>query len=403
MAKAKKLGRKKGSRTRGYHYRKGRGWYALDDDRRVPLVYPSGEHIRDQDADPATLKEAFERWKVASQATKLAAEKAEQAEATVTLEKVCDLYLSHTEMTGAEATHYNRANTLFDFCYAFPAKFRRKNEQPAEYTAEEKKAMQQQRCSHPPYGDLPATALTPLHVDEWLKAHPTWKTGRRTKVQALKRALNYAVERKLIPHNPIAGYFAGKDRSRITYFTDEQEAALMKHANANLRMALQVCIRTGLRYGVEFTSLTKDQITDMGDRMEWRVIPKKTKTSQKYRVVRVKSPEIIAIARQQMQAFPTGPIFRNNKGKAWTQSSLTTAFLRLRLRIEKQEKIQFDADACMYACRHTYAKRTLQGYWTGRPTTIETLAKLLGNTPQVCWKHYVQWCDSYSEPLWDAS
>lgn len=400
---AKKAGRKKGSRTKGYHFRKGRGWYALDGSQRVPLVYPNGEHIRDRDADPDAIKEAFELWATAARAAKEAAEKAEQAENVVTVEKVCDLYLSHVEMDGAEATHYSRANTLFDFCYAIPAKFRRKNDQPADYTDEEKKAMQKERCSHPPYGDLPASSLTQLHVDEWLKAHPSWKKSRRTRVQALKRALNYAQERGLIPHNPIKGYRAGKSGSRITYFTDEQEAALLKHANPALRMAIQVCIRTGLRYGVEFAPLTKDQINDMGDRMEWRVTPKRTKTTQKYRIVRVKAPEIVLLVRKQMETFPTGPLFRNNKGEPWTQSALTSAFRRLRNRVEKKEKIRFDADACMYTCRHTFAKRTLQGYWTGKSTTIETLAKLMGNTPQVCWEHYVQWCDSYTEPLWDAS
>jgi len=400
---AKKAGRKKGSRTKGYHYRKGRGWYALDGTHRVPLVYPSGEHIKNRNADPEAVKEAFERWKVATQATKAAAEAAERAESIVTLEKVCDLYLSYVEMTGAAATHYNRANTLFDFCYGIPAKFRRKNGQTADYTADEKKSMREQRCNHPPYGSLPADTLTPLQVDEWLKAHPSWEKSRRTRVQALKRALSYAVERKLIPNNPIKGYVAGKAGSRITYFTDEQEAALMKHANPALRMAIQVCIRTGLRYGIEFTTLTKDQIADMGNRMEWRVTPKKTKTTEKYRIVRVTAPEIIAIARKQMEEFPAGPIFRNREGKPWSQSNLTTAFLRLRRRAEDKEKIQFDADACMNTCRHAYAKRTLQGYWTGRATTVETLAKLLGNTPQVCWKHYVQWCDSYAEPLWEAT
>jgi integrase len=400
---AKKIGRRKGSRTKGYYYRKGRGWYAKDGTRNVPLIYPSGEHIRERNAAPEAVKEAFERWKTATQIVKQNARKADARDAAITLERVCDLYLSHVQMTGSEATHYSRANTLFDLCYGIPAKFRRKKGESTEFTAEEKRAMQKERCEHPPYGNLPAIALTPLHVDEWFNAHPTWERSRRTRVQALKRALNYAVERKLIPYSPIKGYVAGKSGSRVTYFTDEQEAALMKHANPALRMALQVCIRTGLRYGIEFTTLTKDRVSDMGDRMEWRVTPKKTKTTQKYRIVRVTAQNIIAIVRQQMKLYPTGPIFRNRNGEPWTQSNLTTAFIRLRRRVEKKEQIQFDPDVCMYTCRHAYAKRTLQGYWTGKATTVETLAKLLGNTPQVCWKHYVQWCDSYTEPLWEAT
>ena len=140
-----------------------------------------------------------------------------------------------------------------------------------------------------------------------------------------------------------------------------------------------------------------------GGQLERQDTPKSTKTTQKYRIVRVTDPEVIAIPRKQMEKYPTGPIFRSVKDKPWTPSNLSATFSRLRRRVEKKEEIQFDSDACMYTCRHTYAKRTLQGYWTGKPTNIETLAKLLGNTPEVCWKHYVQWCDSYSEPLWEAS
>jgi hypothetical protein len=57
----------------------------------------------------------------------------------------------------------------------------------------------------------------------------------------------------------------------------------------------------------------------------------------------------------------------------------------------------------MYSCRHTYAKRTLQGYWTGKMTNIETLARLMGNKPQTCHEHYLQWTDSYEEPLWECA
>jgi hypothetical protein len=64
--------------------------------------------------------------------------------------------------------------------------------------------------------------------------------------------------------------------------------------------------------------------------------------------------------------------------------------------------MRFDEDCCMYSCRHTYAKRTLQGYWSGKATNIETLAQLMGNSAQVCCEHYLQWCESYTEPLWEA-
>ena len=114
------------------------------------------------------------------------------------------------------------------------------------------------------------------------------------------------MERRLIPENPIASYKVGKSRGRITYFTPEQEAALVKHARPALRMAIQVCIRTGVRYGAEFVPLQAKQVVDLGDRMEWRVTPKRTKKSEKYRLVRVTDPAIIAMAREQIARHPIG-------------------------------------------------------------------------------------------------
>ena len=97
----RKAGRRKGCRTKGYYYEKGRGWRASDGNRRVPLLYPNGERIRDEDADPQAVKEAYERWKIAERTARAEAEKADRIDGTATVEKVCDLYLSFVEMTGS--------------------------------------------------------------------------------------------------------------------------------------------------------------------------------------------------------------------------------------------------------------------------------------------------------------
>ena len=74
---------------------------------------------------------------------------------------------------------------------------------------------------------------------------------------------------------------------------------------------------------------------------------------------------------------------------------------RIEKKTEKEGKrIDFDADLCMYSTRHTYAKRMLQGYWTGKPVPIEILAQLMGNSVQVCRDHYLKWTESMNEALW---
>jgi hypothetical protein len=63
----------------------------------------------------------------------------------------------------------------------------------------------------------------------------------------------------------------------------------------------------------------------------------------------------------------------------------------------------FDRDCVLYSTRHTYAKRILQGYWSGKPTNIETLARLMGNSPAICRAHYLQWDETSTEFLWQSA
>jgi integrase len=253
---------------------------------------------------------------------------------------------------------------------------------------------------HDGYGAKPVGQLLPMDVQQWLDKHPTWGKGtRRIAVQGLKRALNYAVSMKLTPLNPIRGFKIGVGGKRITFFTPEIEKVLLQNAFQALRTAIWVCIRTGARYGSEFIPLTAAHVEETPKGMLWRFSSDESKT-HKPRTIYV-APEIADLVRPLMARYQKTPLFRNQHGEPWTINALRRAFLRLKDRLVKK-KIKLDDDACMYTCRHTFAKRTLGGYWSGKPCTIEQLAGLMGNTRQVCWEHYAKWCDNYTDPLWDA-
>ena len=263
-----KIGRRKGRRSKGYFYRKGRGWGTSINQRFIPLTHPDGSFIRERNTEDAVLREAFERWKLAR------AEAARQAEAqsdtpSVTITEVCNFYLRYAQTEGAASTYQTRADALFDFCYALPARFRRVMEADKAPTAALRKEMEAARCKHPPFGKLSWNELLPLHLAQWTQAHPGWKGSKKTLLQAVKRALNYAVEMRLIPLNPIKGYKIPRNKPRVTYITPEQEAAMLAEANPALRMAIRVCIRTGARYFSEFARITAKHVKDDGERMEW--------------------------------------------------------------------------------------------------------------------------------------
>jgi len=387
-AKAKRKGRSKGSRNRGYFYRDGRGWFANIGGKYVPLEYENGDRMRSQNISAAEVKAAYLRC--------LTEPDVPDEIGGATVLQVCTAYLDKVKCEGAEATHTSRQNTLFDFCFGLPSKFiaDRPKKKPTPKPAAKD-------YIHKGYGKMRVADLKPYHIDQWLQSHPTWKGGRRTKIQAVKRALNYAVEAGLIDRNPIRGYRTPKQNARVTYITPEQETALIGAANPALAIAIKVCIRTGARPGCEFARLTAKHITDHGERMEWTFSPDESKTGAR-RIIRIVDQEIIDIVRKQMAEHPSGPIFRNSQGGRWTRELLGEKFRKLKRRLAKKG-VKFDDDCCMYSCRHTYAKRVLQGYWSGKPTNIETLARLMGNSPDVCHTHYLLWSDSYSEPLWESA
>ncbi|BBO35526.1 tyrosine-type recombinase/integrase [Lacipirellula parvula] len=386
------MGRRKGTHNNGYFYRTGRGWHAVVDGKFVPLEYENGDRMRDRKASTAELKAAHKRALDRKPEDMIKPDR-------VTVLEVCKAYLEQVKSEGAEGTYNNRSRTLFDFCFGLPSRFLG-DDRPKAKTSD---------YIHDGYGKLAVTSLKKFHLNKWLQAHPNWKGAKRSYIQAVLRAFNFAVESGMIEANPVKGYKIPKQNARVTYITPEQEKALCDAANPSLRMALQVCIRTGARPGCEFAKLTAAHVDDQGDRMTWTFKPEESKTKS-LRVIRITDPETLKIVREQMRKHPTGPIFRCESGDPWRRDNLADQFRywKKKLSTDKivkgevvRKAITFDKDAVMYSCRHTYAKRVLQGYWSGKATNIETLAKLMGNTPQICRDHYLQWCDHYSEPLWD--
>ena len=253
----------------------------------VPLMFPDGSRIKDKETPDDQISAAYERWKDACRAARKARSD-RPANGRVAVEDVCRVYLAEASENGARETFLGRADTLFDLCYGLPSRFRAKDGRPKPMTEQRKKDVKAARI-HPGYGRMEAADFIPLHIDEWLRAHKTWKGSRRNRIQAVKRAFSYAKASGLIPENRINKYPVPRARSRATYITPEQEAILVKTPNEAMSMALKVCIRTGARYFSEYAHLTKHHVKDLGERMEWVFQPHESK-NRKLRVFRITDP-----------------------------------------------------------------------------------------------------------------
>ncbi|MFN0051243.1 MAG: hypothetical protein ACKV0T_03580 [Planctomycetales bacterium] len=119
----KTSGRRKGGHNKGYFFRTGRGWFAVDQGQFIPLTNASGGRLRDRDSPD--VKEAYARYL-------LSRGKPTSTPTDVQVGFVCAKYLDHlksqideigSDARGIAKTFRDRGQTLFDFCYGLPGKF----------------------------------------------------------------------------------------------------------------------------------------------------------------------------------------------------------------------------------------------------------------------------------------
>jgi integrase len=389
----KSKGRKRGSRNKGFFYRRSHSvWCANVGGKFVPLTDERGMRLKAADCPLLVVKDAYGRF--------LKTQPKPSATCGATLEQVCNYYLSRAKTESRASTVEKRADTLFDLCYGLPARWR-----PVEGRTLVRKPTAADKI-HPGYGSMTIAELRPHHLEDCIDAHKGWASdsGRKTRLQAVKRALNRAARGGLIPKDhPIRGMFVPRGRARVTYITDQQEQALLETAGSALKLALRVLIRTGMRPGCEFAKLTAASVVDHGERLELHFKASEAKNNRA-RIIRIKEKWLIDEIRKHVNRFPDGPLFRNSVGGAWEVNALSRAFRRA-LDRAKETGVEFDDDVCLYSCRHTFAKRALIGYWTDKPINMELLASLMGNTPKVCAEHYADILKELSgldELLWAA-
>lgn len=352
--------RKKGSRNRGFWFRKGRGWYVGTE----PLLNAEGQHIKDP-AEKQAAEQAYCAFRI---------EKPKPRDTSgYTVWDVCTEYLKEVEAKDAPETLAMRSRLLRDFCAGGEGR---------------------RGC-----GDLLVTDLIGLHVKQWLDAHQ-WTGTRRMAQQAVRRAYNYGKELGMVPADGRLGFKTERNRCRRAYFDKVLEEALYTHATPALADVIRAMIGTGCRPG-EIARLEKRHIEYREGKMLWRFPPTEHKTgkkTQRDRVVPV-GAEIASLVDRRLERQQGNRVFLGIHGEPWTPDKLKDAFTYLRGKLTAAG-IKLDKDQTLYACRHTYAKRQL-----GKGISTNVLAAQMGNSPQIAWEHYGRDWDKQadnSDILWSG-
>lgn len=197
---------------------------------------------------------------------------------------------------------------------------------------------------------LLARELRPFHLQQWVDGHPDWNAGmKRGRLQAVQRALNWAVKQGRLDKSPVAFMEKpppGKRENVIDYPTYQRMRDLT--ATQQFRDLIDVSWETGCR-PQEIWRVEKRHLDVAGKRWVFPVTESKGK--RKIRIVYL-TDLALEICQRLALKHPTGPLFRNSDGLPWTRFAVSLVFGRMVKHLaRKYALVDF---------RHTFVTRSLK-------------------------------------------
>lgn len=195
-----------------------------------------------------------------------------------------------------------------------------------------------------------ARTLRPYDLQQWVDSHPDWNPGmKRGRLQAMQRALNWAVKQGLLGRSPVA-YLEkpppGKRENVIDFST--YQLMLRLTATQEFRDLLTVGWETGCR-PQEIWRVEKRHLDLQGKR--WVFPQQEAKGKRKIRIVYL-TEVALAVCQRLALKHPTGSLFRNSDGLPWNRHASSCVFLRMKKHLKKKY--------ALVDFRHTFVQRSLK-------------------------------------------
>jgi integrase len=252
-------------------------------------------------------------------------------------------------------------------------------------------------------GELRISQLTKAHIREFCESMESqWSTGTiRTFHESIQGCLNWAVNEEqttgkgIITANPLKGLKLPPSHSRGAecLVSPELHQLVMQFTTPDFRQLLIVLENTGCRVGELFITEAKHFDTGLGAIVHRGVRhlrsgerSHKTSYRDKDRVIFLTGDAKDLVARLCVQN-PFGPIFQTfgprTKRGPWTHPKVSHRLTNLQAQ-------GIPATFTTHAYRHTFATN-----WLKAGRSIDDLAALLGNTPDIIRRHYSHLCNDH--------
>ena len=220
----------------------------------------------------------------------------------------------------------------------------------------------------PEFGHLPVSDLTRKHVIDWIEQQTCSAKRLSNIVSPLRISLDVAVDKHIIPSNPLAGWKVRKKKgkkkkSSIDPFNYEEIQAIVGcKANEEDRLVAQFWFWTGLRTS-ELIALEWADIDFVNNRIlidkavTWASEgPEEPKTEAGERFVELLPEAMKALQAQKKYTYMKGEhVFVNRQGERWKDDQQLRKTLWIPLLKIAGVRYRYP-----YQCRHTYVSMLLQ-------------------------------------------
>ena len=181
------------------------------------------------------------------------------------------------------------------------------------------------------YPSLRAREIRPFHVQKWLDSMDTSSGTKRCYGRSIKRCMRWSKQQGYIDSNPIEDMQLPPGGKREQLVSGVEYSDILGNIRDDSFRDLVV---TTWEVGCRPQESLKLEARHVDLANQRWVIPE-SEAKNDLRVVYL-TPEAIEITQRLCLKYPTGPLFRNTKGKAWASESVNCAFIRLQWRIGQQ-------------------------------------------------------------------
>lgn len=227
------------------------------------------------------------------------------------------------------------------------------------------------------YGQLSLHELKPFHVTRWLSAYTWGSTTQNKAISILKRGLNWALEQGLITANPLAKLKKPRENRRSRILEPHEHNLIMGEVKDEaFRQYLTALYETGARPG-EIAKITATDVNQ--EKGIWVLDKHKTwKHTGKPRIIYL-NDAMRHLSISLCDKYPSGTLFRNSRGVAWSKNAIRIRFRNLRKKLPQLKGV------VAYTYRHTFTTEALQN-----GVGVAQVAELLGHTSTDTVMHHYQ-------------